>query len=104
MNNMFDGNGRRGRRKSEKYKDWITMAGYALARLKPRHTIDGKVELVYTFGKRGTRADLGNLEKAVTDLLVEHRVIVDDSAQYVEKITLQWGQGDSLAIEVYRHG
>lgn len=98
-NNMFV-NLRRGRRKSQRYIDWEYMAGYALNTLKPKHTIMGRVRVTYTFGEKGCRADsdLGNLEKAVSDLLVKHRVIQDDSKPYVRKIVLQWGDGDTLSI------
>jgi crossover junction endodeoxyribonuclease RusA len=53
--------------------------------------LDGHVTVVYTFARPDKRKrDLGNLEKAVSDILVKMGVIQDDS--FIQKITLQWGK------------
>lgn len=48
--------------------------------------------LEYTFEEKPGNRDLGNLEKATTDILVEHQVIEADSKRIVRKITLNWSK------------
>lgn len=90
VNAMF-ADGRTRRVKSQKYADWILEAGYALNRQRPA-PIRGKVNLAYVvqegFDKR--RRDVGNYEKAVTDLLVKHGVIEADDNTIVREINLKW--------------
>lgn len=65
--------------KSKRYRKWIAEAGICLITQK-RNKHPGKV--VMTFIVRNPdnrRRDLGNLEKAVSDLLVAHQIIRDDS-------------------------
>ena len=93
VNALYAGKSRR--YTSPKYKQWKTDATIALGRAP---FVAGDVAVTYTFerpknkdGKTSkVRRDLGNLEKAVSDILVAMGVIQDDS--FIQKITLQWGK------------
>lgn len=77
VNNLFVNAGKRGRVISKPYKAWRDVAGWQLARQRPG-AIKGRYALeIYI--QSDARADIGNLEKACSDLLVAHRVIEDDA-------------------------
>lgn len=93
LNGLFpDRNNGRGRGRSKQYEQWIHDAGWEL-RIQHPPQILGPVELEYIFEEAATKADLGNLEKACTDLLVSHRVIEGDSQKIVRRINMRWGLG-----------
>jgi crossover junction endodeoxyribonuclease RusA len=73
---------------SPRYKAWKQEAAQC-ARLQSKKHISGPYALQLNFMRPDKRIrDLGNLEKAVSDLLVECGYIRDDSeAQYIE---LRW--------------
>ena len=69
----------KGRVKSSGYRKWINAAGWALIEQKPA-TVSGDYDMwLYFEWPDNRRRDIGNLEKAVSDLLVTHKVIEDDS-------------------------
>lgn len=87
VNGLFAGKARR--RKSAPYLAWIEQAGKELLTQCPLPTFSGPYGLILSFGRPDKRKrDLGNLEKAVSDLLVEHGIVEDDSL--AERIVLQW--------------
>lgn len=88
-----------GRRKSKRYATWRNACGWEVRAQKPQR-VRGPVNLTYTFEEGATKADLGNLEKAVTDLLVDLNLIDGDGPSVVRSIKLQWGKSDGLTIEV----
>lgn len=88
----------RGRRfASVELKQYKQDVGYLLHLFKP---ITGEIELRYKFHiKNYNRTDVGNLEKPLTDILVETGLIPDD--RHVKKITLEKFKGkDSIEIEI----
>lgn len=89
VNNLYVNVGRR-RVMSARYKAWFTLASTAI---KGSHRQGVGPYALNICLKRPDkrRRDLGNLEKAVSDLLVECGVIRDDSL--CERITLQWDHG-----------
>lgn len=91
-NNLFI-NVAKGRIPSAKYADWKQQAGWALKAQRPK-SIKGPVVLNYQFqeGQDKRKRDIGNLEKASTDLLVEHGVIESDDNTIVRGITLRWSK------------
>ena len=100
-NSLFD-NRMGGRAKTEAYDGWLKEAGYRLAEQKPAR-IAGAYELeIYiprSLIRRGS--DLGNREKAVSDLLVKMRVISDDSL--AQRITLAWWPvGEEARVDLTR--
>lgn len=101
VNAMF-ADGRTRRVQSKKYKAWITEAGWDLARQRPCKC-PGRVALLIEVREPPTRRaeDLDNRTKAVLDLLVEHRVIADDSQHIIRRIVLEWsGQVEGVRITI----
>lgn len=87
-----------GRFKSKKYKAWIDEAGWTLREQRPVEMI-GAVEIEIVAVKPDKRKrDLANLEKAILDLLVAHRVIEDDSC--VQCFAMSWGSSDLGGVSV----
>ncbi len=69
-----------------------------------REKVYGEVELNYKFYlKHYRRTDVGNLEKTITDILVECGVISDD--MYVVKITLEKFKStkDFILVEISKY-
>ena len=74
-NGLFLNLKRGGRAKTEQYKAWIAWAGHELNR-QASEKVSGPIRVRIIVDKG--RADLANLEKATTDLLVRHKLIDDD--------------------------
>lgn len=66
----------RGRFKTKKYREWIEAAGWQL-QAQPRAAFSGPFRIRVLVNDK-MRGDVGNREKAATDLLVAHRVVPDD--------------------------
>jgi len=63
------------------------------------NSVAGKYRMTLTFSaKHRAGSDLGNLEKAVSDVLVTMRVVEDDSL--AESIVLRWGDVAGCAVEL----
>jgi crossover junction endodeoxyribonuclease RusA len=79
-----------GRVRTKKYNAWREEAGWMLKaqRQKP---VKGPVHIEY-FVSTGAKADLGNLEKAATDLLVSYGMIDGDDPSVVKRIVMQWSE------------
>ncbi|WP_188408759.1 RusA family crossover junction endodeoxyribonuclease [Agaricicola taiwanensis] len=89
VNNLFR-NAQKGRVKTERYAEWANVAGWMLKSQKPGR-VEGKFALALVVQRKDNRKrDIGNLLKAVEDLLVEHGVIQDDSL--AERIHIAWGE------------
>jgi Holliday junction resolvase RusA-like endonuclease len=89
-----------GRAKTNNYLDWITLARSALRKQKARPLFD-PVRITYQVSEK-SRIDLGNHEKPLTDLLVFHGIIENDSKQFVRGISLEWSsqvEGVRVIIE-----
>lgn len=100
VNHLFANVARKGRVATAKYTAWRIEAGLRLNLQRPPR-IDGPVALEYCFGT-DTRADLGNLEKATTDLLVSSNIIDGDSKKTVKRISMWWGEHEGVKITVRR--
>jgi len=79
LNGLYAGKARR--HKSEAYKDWLKEASDVFAAQKPSYrTFTGRLTAKYCFGfPDKKRRDIGNFEKALSDFLVDMRVMNDDS-------------------------
>ena len=83
VNGLFSGKARR--YASPAYKAWKAAARQHV----PGGLIAGPYSLDLVFDRPDRRArDLGNLEKAVSDLIVERGLVIDDSC--CQRITLSW--------------
>lgn len=98
VNNAYSNN-QRGRHKSAAYKAWEKEAGTAI---KDRHRQRvGPYTLAIHLKKPDKRRrDLGNFEKVISDLLVSHGVVADDSL--CERLTMSWdnGQSDACIVQI----
>ena len=92
VNGLFATNKKTGGRfKSSPYKKWIEAAGWAIRTQPDRNNEHhGPVRMTLLIRKPGDnrRRDLLNLEKAVSDLLVFHRILADDSL--IEHSEIRW--------------
>ena len=64
--------------RTKQYKDWLEEAGW-MVRQQTRKTVDGEYALHIRAVRSNKRRDLDNLLKATSDLLVELRIVEDDS-------------------------
>lgn len=76
-NNLFANFKGRGRVKTDKYIKWIHTAGWSLKAQKPAK-IAGNYALTVVVPAK-TLGDIDNRIKALSDLLVEHGIVEDDS-------------------------
>ena len=90
----FYRNGKAARVKSQKYIAWRAQAGAMLEKQNPPH-VAGHYGMKITVPAK-TRMDLSNSIKAIEDLCVDHKVIVDD--RYCENISIDRGQGDLTTV------
>lgn len=101
-NNLFatDRSSRK-RFRSAEYQAWIKEAGYRLNAQRPP-LMAGKVALLIEVEepKTSRRQDVCNREKAVTDLLVSHRVIQGDDQRFVRELTMRWADVDGVKVTV----
>lgn len=77
----------KGRAKTKEYCAWIDDAGWT-AKSQRAGRIHGRYGLSIKVQRQKKRRDLGNVEKAVSDLLTRLQIIDDDSL--AEWITLRW--------------
>jgi hypothetical protein len=78
--------------KAVAYKAWLIEAGYQINRQTPPK-ITGRYALTIQVS-RACQIDLGNAEKACSDLLQQHEIIEND--RLAEKITSSWIEADKL--------
>jgi len=110
LNSLYPGTIRR--HKSKQYEAWIKEAG---SMLNAQHapSIKGMVQVTYTFGKPRNKdgkpskvaMDVFNREKAVSDLLVAHKIIDDDSC--IMRGIVEWSEdfeGVDVEIVPYSKG
>lgn len=97
VNNLYCNAGKRGRYKSPGYMAWCAEASIGI---KDAHRQGIKAYHLAICLKRPDRRqrDLGNYEKAISDLLVSHGVIADDSG--CERLSMQWDHGMKEACVV----
>lgn len=78
---------------SKAYESWKTAAGWEML-LARQPKIKGRYELGMRVQTGSTKADLGNLEKATSDLLQSMGIIENDSMS--NRITLEWADDANL--------
>ncbi len=84
----FNRKGRGGRARTETYNRWREQAGWEILRQRVPKAV-GPVLLAYEVAEAG-KFDLGNVEKPLSDLLVEHQIIAGDDRKTVRGISLTW--------------
>lgn len=90
VNAMYaNGGNKRGRHKTAKYKAWEQEASEAINDSHRQGMLDYSLCIALKAPDKRAR-DLGNLEKAVSDLLVSHGVVKDD--RYCRRLTMFWDE------------
>lgn len=78
----------RKRADSERYKAWKAEAGQMIAQQRPK-AVEGPYAATMLMSRKDNRKrDLSNHYKCVSDILVTHGVIEDDSLE--QKVVLAW--------------
>ena len=88
----------RGRRKTPEYKEWLELAGHQLNTQHPRK-FNGRVNISIDLDER-RRGDADNRFKPVSDLLVQHGVIGDDSKKWVKRVSIGWEPIDECLVHI----
>lgn len=87
-NQLYANVAKRGRVKTARYRAWCCTAGWELKQQKPQ-PISGDYSITIEVERKKSRnPDLGNCHKGVSDLLVEHGVVADDSLE--SEIVMRW--------------
>lgn len=87
---------------SARMRDWREEAGWMLNQQHcPRFTAPVEIHVFLTPPDR-RRRDLDNSFKAILDLLKVHQIIIDDSREYVRKISAEWADNDNPCVVVLR--
>ena len=98
--------GRKGRVKTKRYRDWEKICAPKLKEVRGYlvhnrvASYQGDVAVQYRFARTDRRKrDLGNLEKAMSDILVKHEIIEDDSK--IVDLRLVWGGDEPAEIWIW---
>lgn len=81
----------RGRVRTPQYREWSEAAGWQIrTQVAKNLPIPAPVAIEIRAGLPKRPRDLGNLEKALTDCLVEYGVIAGDDNKHVTRLDLAW--------------
>lgn len=84
-----NGGNKRGRHKTAKYIDWIKLASTKVKEGHRQGLGPYSIQIALESPDKRHR-DLGNFEKAVSDFLVMHSIVKDDS--YCRRLTMYWAE------------
>jgi Holliday junction resolvase RusA-like endonuclease len=99
VNALFRNVPGRGRVKTKRYLTWIQAAGWAVKEQRPAKIAGPYCLWLYCNRPDKRRRDLANLEKAISDLLVSHGIVEDDSL--CAELHLYWaGTGRDCVVNV----
>lgn len=97
--NALTFNAKRGRAKTERYNKWLNAAGWELKRQKPGKVKGDYALWLYCERPDRRKRDIDNLVKPVSDLLVSHGVVEDDSN--AAEVHLYWcGPGKTCRVRI----
>lgn len=101
VNEMFGnnktGNGK-GRYRTALYEDWLFEAGLQINHQKPGQFKQRAIVMIDLDDRR--QGDCGNREKAVTDLLVTHKVLRGDQKKYVKRVSIGWEKVEGCKVKL----
>ena len=90
----------KGRAKTRKYEAWEKEAGWTLKAQRP-DKFHGPVDITWTFGEAPGEWDMSNCLKALEDLLVNMRVIGNDSTKIIRDFRCKLDPSiDGVKIEI----
>lgn len=98
VNALYCNKAGKGRVKSQRYREWSNVAGWELKSQRPGKVTGRYALTILLEQKDGRRRDIGNLEKCVSDLLVEHGVVEDDAL--AASIFLAWSDVNGCQVIV----
>jgi hypothetical protein len=98
-NNLFVNVRGRGRVKSERYRTWLSAAGWDMKRYHNQKWTE-PVYLTIRLGKLRANADVSNRIKAIEDLLVLHQIIPGDSIEWVKGVNIALAEEPFEGVEV----
>lgn len=98
-NNLFVNVRGKGRIKSERYRTWLSAAGWDMKKYHNQRWNE-PVHLTIALGKLRTNSDISNRIKALEDLLVTHKIIPGDSTEWVRAINIYVAQEPFDGVEV----
>lgn len=84
-----NGGNKRGRHKTLQYADWIKLASTAVKQSHRQGVGPYSLQIALERPDRRAR-DLGNYEKCLSDFLVMHGIVKDDS--YCRRLTMYWAE------------
>ena len=99
LNHLYVNVPKRGRVRSKRYMTWLRAASNELLAQKPGRIEGDYVLWLYVERPDNRKRDLFNLPKAVEDLLVEHKIVEDDS-RCVEGHVSWAGEGRGCTVMV----
>lgn len=96
VNSLYANLPGKGRRKTDRYRTWLSAAGWSVQAQRPGH-IAGPYDLTVLVQPKswGRQPDISNLVKAAEDLLVKHGVIDDD--RHARSASVRWDESVSGA-------
>lgn len=98
-NNLYFNSPHGGRVPTKRYAGWRNVAGTELKIQKPGKVDGDYVLWIWCERPDKRKRDLGNLEKPLSDLLVEHGVVGDDSQ--CTSLHMYWsGSGRHCRVQV----
>lgn len=91
VNAMYRNVPGRGRVKTQDYKNWLKFSEPELMIQRPRRFVR-RVDILIRIPSSQVRrnSDGDNRVKAIMDLLVRQRVIIDDSRDFVRRSAVEW--------------
>lgn len=90
VNNLYANRGKAGRFKTKGYEAWIQLASLGIKDSHRQRLGPYSISICLEAPDKRAR-DLGNLEKAISDILVMHGVVKDD--RYCQRLNMAWGTG-----------
>ncbi|WP_049732844.1 RusA family crossover junction endodeoxyribonuclease [Rhizobium ecuadorense] len=85
-----NGGNKRGRHKTPRYEAWIAEASIVVKDSMRQRLGPYSISICLQAPDKRAR-DIGNLEKCVSDFLVMHGIVKDDS--FCQRLLMTWGEG-----------
>lgn len=86
--------------KTKVYTNWIKQAGWTCIKLGSAHKVPGKITVSYAVARPKTkhRRDVANYEKPLSDFIVSHGFIEDDSL--IQEAKIFWSDDVKEGVQV----
>lgn len=103
LSKLFRNSKTRGRAKTERYMQWRNCAGWELKEFRPtvfHCPVRVRIDVQRSITQKGewflNEGDGDNLVKAILDLLVINRVLLDDNSEHVYGHSMDWVDDSAL--------